>query len=295
MRSSSTKGPPGETRLRRKRSCTKKSLHFTKTAELCAAITTAHREAAKRLKSDITDEMAVPSYLKGDPFSRWNFWGRLRHVVRQARFRPALRSSTSAAGLACCSRLAAEGRTVYGTDLHLDIARRLVAELKLPRVELLAADRWQETVPDGQIDTIIAADVLEHIEQRQELLANLGRKLAPGGRLVICGPTENWMYKLGRRIVGFSGHYHVTAIAQMLSRRPRGGLHRSRIKKLPAARPVVPIQDRRVHALVLPCLLFAEHLQQPLADRFQAGLVLDLVVLLVGDVEHVQHLVEIAC
>ena len=25
----------------------------------------------------------------------------------------------------------------------------------------------------------------------------------------MCGPTENWLYKLGRRIVGFSGHYHV--------------------------------------------------------------------------------------
>ena len=193
------------------------SLHFTKTAELCAAITTAHREA-KRLNRDITDEMAVPAYLKGNPLSRWVFWGRLRHVIRQAQLRPGTKVFDFGCGTGVLlSRLACEGRTVYGTDLHLDIARRLVAELKLPRVNLLEADRWQQAIPDGQMDTIIAADVLEHIEERQELLSIFRRKLAPGGRLVICGPTENWMYKIGRRIVGFSGHYHVTAIAQCLA------------------------------------------------------------------------------
>lgn len=215
------------------------SLHFTKTAELCAAITTAHREAAKRLKSDITDEMAVPSYLKGNLFSRWIFWGRLRHVVKQARLRPNAKVFDFGCGTGVLlSRLAAEGRTVYGTDLHLDIARRLVAELKLSRVELLAADRWQQAVPDGQMDTIIAADVLEHIEERQELLANLGRKLAPSGRLVICGPTENWMYKLGRRIVGFSGHYHVTEIAQCLADARAVGFTEVESKSFPLPGPL---------------------------------------------------------
>jgi 2-polyprenyl-3-methyl-5-hydroxy-6-metoxy-1,4-benzoquinol methylase len=214
------------------------TLHFTKTAELCAAITTAHREAAKRLNRDITDEMAVPSYLKGNLFSRWVFWGRLRHVVRQARLRPGTKVFDFGCGTGVLlSRLAAEGRTVYGTDLHLDIARRLITELKLQRVDLLAADRWQQAVPDGQMDTIIAADVLEHIEERQELLSNLGRKLAPGGRLVICGPTENWMYRLGRRIVGFSGHYHVTAIAQVLADARAVGFKEVETKSFPLPGP----------------------------------------------------------
>ncbi|MCP6725790.1 class I SAM-dependent methyltransferase, partial [Klebsiella pneumoniae] len=93
-------------------------------------------------------------------------------------------------------------RTVFATDLHLDIARRLVENLGLANVTFLPADHWQDALPDQEIETIIAADVLEHITQRREVLSLLGRKLTPGGRLVVCGPTENWLYRLGRRIVG---------------------------------------------------------------------------------------------
>ena len=90
------------------------TLHFTKTAELCAAITTAHREAAERLGRDITDEMAVPAYLKGNPFSRWVFWGRLRQVVKQAHLRPNAKVFDFGCGTGVLlSRLAADGRTVY--------------------------------------------------------------------------------------------------------------------------------------------------------------------------------------
>ena len=113
--------------------------------------------------------------------------------------------------------LAAEGRTVFATDLHLEIARSLAEDLQLTQVKLIPADQWRQAVPDGRIDAIIAADVLEHIAERREILSILGRKLAASGRLVICGPTENRLYRLGRRIVGFSGHYHVTAVGQVLA------------------------------------------------------------------------------
>jgi hypothetical protein len=41
------------------------------------------------------------------------------------------------------------------------------------------------------------------------------RLLRPDGKLLVCGPTENWIYKLGRRIVGFSGEYHHRSIADI--------------------------------------------------------------------------------
>jgi hypothetical protein len=58
-----------------------------------------------------------------------------------------------------------------------------------------------------------------------ELLEILVRKLAPGGVLILSGPTENGLYRLGRRIAGFDGHYHETtiyhieAVAERLLRR----------------------------------------------------------------------------
>lgn len=36
--------------------------------------------------------------------------------------------------------------------------------------------------------------------------------LKPDGTLLVSGPTESWWYRLGRRVVGFSGEYHVRSI-----------------------------------------------------------------------------------
>ena len=91
-------------------------------------------------------------------------------------------------------------------------------------------------VPDAQIyqnaeelgpscfDTVFALDSLEHNENPGELLRRLERLLTPSGILVLSGPTENSLYRLGRRIAGFDGHYHqtdITAINQLAAERLR--------------------------------------------------------------------------
>ena len=217
---------------------TARSRHRVRTPALRTAILTAHAEAARWLNRDITDEMAVPSYLKGNWFSRQVFWGRLRHVVKQAELRPGGTVFDFGCGTGVLlPLLAAEGRKVFATDLHLEIARNLMTEHQLGRVELIAAEQWRTAVPEGRIDTIVAADVLEHIEDRREVLSAMGRKLSARGRLVICGPTENWLYRLGRRIVGFSGHYHVTAIDQVLADARAVGLRQVALKSFPLSGP----------------------------------------------------------
>lgn len=193
-------------------------LALMKDADLRNAILAARADSNIRLDKDVTDEMAVPAYLEGNWLSRFIFWRRLRHIIRLAHLLP----NTNVLDFGCGTgillpRLAADGRTVFATDLHLEFSQSLVKTFELRGIELVSADQWQERIPDGQMETIIAADVLEHIRERGELLSALGRKLAPGGRLVICGPTENPLYRLGRSIVGFSGHYHVTTIQQVIA------------------------------------------------------------------------------
>jgi 2-polyprenyl-3-methyl-5-hydroxy-6-metoxy-1,4-benzoquinol methylase len=61
-------------------------------------------------------------------------------------------------------------------------------------------------------DWIFAIDSLEHNENFGELLTAISQKLAPGGVLVLSGPTESGLYRLGRRIAGFAGGYHKTNI-----------------------------------------------------------------------------------
>jgi len=69
-----------------------------------------------------------------------------------------------------------------------------------------------EGAPDGHFAAVFALDSLEHNQAFGELLDALAPKLAPGGVLVLSGPTENGLYRLGRKIARFDAHYHETNI-----------------------------------------------------------------------------------
>lgn len=79
-------------------------------------------------------------------------------------------------------------------------------------------DAVRETLdgaPHGQFDIVFAIDSLEHNDNFRELLVRLFALLAPGGVLILSGPTENSLYKFGRKLAGFSGDYHVTTIFEI--------------------------------------------------------------------------------
>jgi len=65
---------------------------------------------------------------------------------------------------------------------------------------------------DGQFAGIFCLDSLEHNDDFAELLGQLATKIKPGGVMILSGPTENALYRLGRKIAGFDGHYHTTTI-----------------------------------------------------------------------------------
>lgn len=120
------------------------------------------------------------------------------------------------------------GCQVVGCDSDLFLARSMCRDqgLTVELTDNLAA------LPEGGFHTVFALDVLEHIPDIQPLLGRLRSLLRPGGRIVLSGPTENWLYRLGRAISGFSGHYHVANIYQIEQLFEQAGFRAVQLKVL---------------------------------------------------------------
>ncbi|HBB41448.1 MAG: hypothetical protein COW73_11335 [Nitrospirae bacterium CG18_big_fil_WC_8_21_14_2_50_70_55] len=178
------------------------------------------RRLAATVSGEQRDESAIPSYLHWNPFVRWIITRRLQMVTRMVADTLAARTAAAPpAGLdfGCgvgllLPTLAPHLATFYLTDLDLRAASRTADHFAIPNVRLLAADRWAEVIDDGSLAFIIAADVLEHVDDLAGVVRLLAGKLEPRGALIVSGPTETLIYRLARKIAGFTGEYHVRTI-----------------------------------------------------------------------------------
>jgi 2-polyprenyl-3-methyl-5-hydroxy-6-metoxy-1,4-benzoquinol methylase len=160
------------------------------------------------------DEQALPAYSHRNRLMRWLFWQRLRRVVRYLeRKAPAgARVLDFGCGVGMLLPLLAwRGFQVTGVDLDIRHTESFLAAFGISGVTILSASKLNE-LPSGQFDIITALDVLEHVPELDQTIVRLGNLLKPGGKLVVCGPTENALYRLGRRLAGFSGAYHLRNI-----------------------------------------------------------------------------------
>ena len=72
-----------------------------------------------------------------------------------------------------------------------------------------------EKLPSRGYGAIFALDSLEHNDNIPKLLDCLHETLAEDGLLILSGPTENWLYRVGRRLARYSGHYHTATISDI--------------------------------------------------------------------------------
>jgi 2-polyprenyl-3-methyl-5-hydroxy-6-metoxy-1,4-benzoquinol methylase len=184
------------------------------------------------LSSHDTDDMAVPTWLHWNPLIRWLFWRRLAVIETLAD----LGSEDAVLDFGCgvgllLPTLAARAGTVYATDLRMHYARTLNEQhgLGVRFIDELG------DLPDGTLDVIVAADVMEHLEDPDEWARRFARKLKPDGRLIISGPSENALYRLGRWVAGFGGkgEYHHTNIAGLAGTIESVGYRTLRRRRLP--------------------------------------------------------------
>ena len=86
------------------------------------------------------------------------------------------------------------GRFGQVDALEIDDGARALASLRLGREVGTAPLPELSGVPDGTYHLIALLDVLEHIEEDGASLASIKRKLAPGGRILLTVPANQWMW-----------------------------------------------------------------------------------------------------
>ncbi len=168
-------------------------------------------EMAALLRDEDRDEMAIPSYLHKNPALRWMAWRRVDVVAGliEKHCPPGGRVLDFGCGTGVLFESALRRATsVIGVDLVLGAAELWKAKKELGQVTLLSPEVAFAQVEPGSVDVVVAAEVLEHIDEPTKELAFFKRVLRPGGKLLVSLPTENALYRFGRKLAGFSGHYH---------------------------------------------------------------------------------------
>lgn len=201
---------------------------------------------ADLLSHDNRDEMAIPSYLHPNPLLRWIAWRRVEVLARQ--FKQICKNGYSSSkpvvmDFGCGTGvlfhpLSQSALRIYGIDMVLEAARLLLEQWDLPKVQLLTPEQAADTLPRQSLDIILAAEVLEHVDPLASTLTFFQDCLKPGGRLLVSLPTENLLYRFGRFLAGFHGHYHHHDAASLDRAIVSSGFIRDRIEPIPLPGPL---------------------------------------------------------
>lgn len=184
-----------------------------------------YRSAIQQVLADAEkgrlDEAAFPAYSHRNPLINWLFWQRLRKVMEY------VQSSTPYTNIldfGCGSGVMLpylSSISTHVTAMDVDLLPIQSVQKYIPLLQNVAVkDATQIPVSallTNSFDLIIALDVLEHVHDLPQTLRELLRLLKPDGRLIVSGPTENILYRLGRKVAGpeYSGAYHERGIAEI--------------------------------------------------------------------------------
>jgi predicted TPR repeat methyltransferase len=178
------------------------------------------------------DEMAIPSYLHTNPLIRWLMWRRYETIAGFLGDTNGQTALEFGCGMGLfLPELDRRFDRVFAIDLFPDYAVSLSTRRGLDTKFVAELDE----IPDAAIDVIVAADVLEHLEELPAYLSKFYVKLNTGGRLIVSGPTERVIYKLGRVVAGFGdkGDYHHTNIDRLIADITAAGFNILRTVRLP--------------------------------------------------------------
>ena len=200
---------------------------------------------AGKLSGEERDEMAIPSYLHPNAGIRWMAWRRVEVIARRLRrtcvsqhrsTKPVVMDFGCGTGI-LFEEASHYAQHIYGVDVVLEAANLLVEEWHLRKVTLLTPEQAENGIPEKSVDIILAAEVLEHLDPRERTLSWFRRCLKSNGKLLVSLPTEGMLYRIGRRLAGFQGHYHHSNAHSIHHEIERAGFTLERIEKIPAPGP----------------------------------------------------------
>ncbi|MFK7000549.1 class I SAM-dependent methyltransferase [Flavobacterium oreochromis] len=178
---------------------------------------------SKKGTDEVLSEAAFPAYAHKNPLIDYIFWKRLKIVANYIDKKK--KDKTDVLDFGCGSGvfsyvLTSKGCNVTAIDLNLQPVRILSEKIKFPQhINFIENDIFKVDFKHSKFDYIVALDVLEHIpiSELEDYLILFTDLLKENGEIIISGPTENIIYKIGRKLAGsdFTGHYHETNIARI--------------------------------------------------------------------------------
>lgn len=163
------------------------------------------------------DEQGLPSYTNPNPLMRWLTWERTRIILNAIGKCPTIKNTLDFGcgyGILIPYLLQHSSKTL-AFDLMIDELKPIGDRLGWKNISY-ASDLKSLDGKEGTFDLILAAEVLEHVDDLDGTIQLFHNLLEPGGRLIISGPTENFLYKIGRKLAGYSGEYHVRNVRTIL-------------------------------------------------------------------------------
>ena len=190
---------------------------------LLAQWLTVLQDAQRHFPFERLEEAAIPSYAHKNPAIRWLFRKRLAEIQKMLGF-PSQPRGVRVLDFGCGSGFGASllrhsGYAVAAYDI--DPAFFYWVGNRYPQllegIELYSS---LADIPPAAFDAIVAADVLEHFDgeslDRHTLVQT--RLSGASGKLVVSGPSETPLYKLGRRLAGFTDTITSGASTRLLKR-----------------------------------------------------------------------------
>ena len=179
------------------------------------------RQVLAESEQGLMDEAGFPAYSHPNPLINWLFWQRLHAVMnyieRDAPYEHVLDFGCGSGVM--LPFLCGISARVTAMDIDLLPFERVSSQRAFP-ANLTIHDAREATLkdlPGASFDSILATDVLEHVDDISGTLSDIKTLLKPGGQVIISGPTENILYKIGRKLAGpeYSGDYHERGILEV--------------------------------------------------------------------------------
>lgn len=168
------------------------------------------------------DESTPTLYFSPNRLIRWFFWLRLEVIIKlilksMDKFETCL--DFGGGGGEFLPTLSRYFQKVVLLDLNTERASKVVNFFDLKNVDLVEKDVFHTDTDNEQYSLIVAADVLEHFIESEQVIKILKKKLNKDGLLITSLPTEGFSYVILRAILGIKkpdDHYYCSHEVELM-------------------------------------------------------------------------------